>query len=65
MVVRALQFEQGVSLTATLTSIADVAPHVLLLGLNFGLVRLTESELKLHALAPTCRTLIDPPRAIA
>jgi hypothetical protein len=52
--VRAPQFEQGASLTKTLTPLADVTPHVLLLGL-------LESELKLHAFPPTCTTLIDPP----
>jgi hypothetical protein len=46
--------EQGVSLIPTLTPLADVAPHVLLLGL------LTAS-LELQAWAPTCTTLIDPP----
>jgi hypothetical protein len=33
LVVRALQSEQGASLTLTLTPLADVSPHVLLLGL--------------------------------
>jgi hypothetical protein len=45
---------QGASLTKTLTPLADVTPHVLLLGL-------LGSELKLHAFPPTCTTLIDPP----
>jgi hypothetical protein len=31
LVVRALQLEQGVLLTETLTKLADVIPHVLLL----------------------------------
>jgi hypothetical protein len=33
LLARALQLEQGVSLTLTLTPLADVAPQVLLLGL--------------------------------
>jgi hypothetical protein len=33
MDVRALQSEQAASLTLTLTSLAEVAPHTLLLGL--------------------------------
>jgi hypothetical protein len=54
LVVRALQLEQGVSLTLTLTPLADVAAHVLLLGL-------LRAELKLQAFAPMYMTLIDPP----
>jgi hypothetical protein len=33
LLARALQLEQGASLTLTLTPLANVAPHVLLLGL--------------------------------
>jgi hypothetical protein len=51
LVVRALQLEQGASLTLTLTPLADVAPHVLLLA----------AILKLQGFAPKCTTLIDPP----
>jgi hypothetical protein len=57
LVVRALQLAQGVSLILTLTPLADVAPHVLLLGL----VRLLSVKTRLQAYAPTCTTLIDPP----
>ena len=52
LVVRALQLEQGVSLILTLTSLADVAAHLLMLR---------EPKLLLQAYAPTCTTLIDPP----
>jgi hypothetical protein len=45
--------EQGVSLIPTLTPLADVAPHVLLLDLA--------AKPKLHACEPTCTKLIDPP----
>jgi hypothetical protein len=41
-------------LTLTLTSLAEVAPHTLLLGLLSAL-------LELQAVAPTYTTLIDPP----
>ena len=54
VLVRALQLEQDVWLTATLTPLADVAPHVLLMGLLVP-------TLKLQAFAPTCTTLFDPP----
>jgi hypothetical protein len=54
LVVRALQLEQGVLLMLTLTPLADVAPHVLLLVL-------LASKPRLKAFAPTCTTLIDPP----
>jgi hypothetical protein len=43
--------EQGASLTLTLTPLADVTPHVLLLA----------AILKLQGFAPKCTTLIDPP----
>ena len=56
--VRALQLEQGASLILTLTPLADVAPHVLLLGL-------VAAKPILQAIAPTCTTLIDPPYAFA
>jgi hypothetical protein len=46
--------EQGVSLTLTLTPLADVAPHVLLLGL-------LSATLKLQAFAPMYMALIKPP----
>jgi hypothetical protein len=46
--------EQGASLTLTLTPLADVAPHVLLLGL-------LSVKLKLKAFAPMYTTLIAPP----
>jgi hypothetical protein len=45
--------EQGVSLTLTLTPLADVTPQVLVLGLPVAV-------LKLHALAPTWNEN-DPP----
>ncbi len=41
-------------LTLTLTPLADVAPHVPLLGL-------LAAALKLQAFAPMYNTLIDPP----
>jgi hypothetical protein len=46
--------EQGVLLIPTLTPLADVASHVLLL-------RLPRPELTLQAFAPMYTTLIDPP----
>ena len=46
LVVKAPQLEQGASLTLTLTPLADVAPHVLLLELSVA-------ELRLQAHAPT------------
>jgi hypothetical protein len=46
--------EQGVSLILTVTPLADVAPHTLLLGLKSAI-------LKLKAFAPINMTLIDPP----
>jgi hypothetical protein len=52
---KALQLEQGASLTLTLTPLADVSPHTLLLRL------LAAATMKLQAFAPTCTTLIDPP----
>ena len=54
VLIKALQLKQGASLTSTLTPLADVAPHVLLLGL-------LPASLQLQAVAPTCKTLIDPP----
>ncbi len=51
-----MQLEQGASLTLTMTPLADVASHVLLLGLM-------AAKLILHAFAPMCTTLIDPPQA--
>jgi hypothetical protein len=51
-VVKALQVEHPELLTCTLTPLADVVPHVLLLE---------ASLLKLQEYAPTCRTDIDPP----
>ena len=53
VLVKALQLKQGVLLTATLTPLADVAPHVLLLGLR-------ELTLRLQAYAPTWNEN-DPP----
>jgi hypothetical protein len=53
LLVRALQLEQGASLTLTLTPLADVTPHMLLLGLLAAL-------LKLQAYAPTWNEN-DPP----
>jgi hypothetical protein len=41
-VIRALQLEQGASLTLTMTPLADVTPHVLLLA----------ATLELQAFAP-------------
>jgi hypothetical protein len=38
--VRALQSKQGASLTLTLTPLADVTPHMLLLGLLAALPKL-------------------------
>ena len=46
------------SLIPTLTPLADVAPHVLLLGLS-------APALKLQAYAPMYNTLIDPPYEFA
>jgi hypothetical protein len=46
--------EQGASLILTVTPLADVAPHVLLLGL-------LAAVLKLQAFAPMYMALIDPP----
>jgi hypothetical protein len=46
--------KQGASLTPTLTPLADVTPHVLLLGLLTSLLPLKEC-------APKYMTLIDPP----
>jgi hypothetical protein len=57
-VLKALQFEHPELLTCTETSLADVAPHVLVL--------LLEAELpKLQAYEPTYNTLIDPPYEFA
>jgi hypothetical protein len=52
LVVSATQLEHGVSLTITLKPLTVVAAQVLLL---------LASELRLHAYAPTCRALSDPP----
>ncbi len=52
--VRAVQLEQGVLLMLTLTPLADVVPHVLLMGLM-------AASLSLQAYAPMYKTLIDPP----
>jgi hypothetical protein len=57
VVLIALQFEHGESLTWTATSVADVAPHVLLL-LKAPLLALQEYD-------PTYKTLIDPPYEFA
>jgi hypothetical protein len=54
LLVRALQLEQGASLTLTMTPLADVASQVLLLGLLAAI-------LVHQALAPMYMTLIDPP----
>ena len=54
LVVRALQLAQGVSLILTLTPLADVASHVLLMGLM-------AASLVLQAYAPMYKTLIEPP----
>jgi hypothetical protein len=58
VVLIALQFEHGESLTWTATSVADVAPHVLLLLLEAALLKLQEYD-------PTYKTLIDPPYEFA
>ena len=50
--VTALQLEEGALLTLTLTPLAVVDPHALLL---------LAVVLKLKAYAPTYTTLIDPP----
>jgi hypothetical protein len=47
-----MQLEQGASLTLTLTPLADVTPHVLLL---------LSALLKLQAFAPMYMIFIDPP----
>ncbi len=52
LLVEALQFEHPELLTCTLTPLADVAPHMLLLKASW---------LQLQEYAPTCSTLIDPP----
>ncbi len=51
-----MQLEHGASLTRTLKPLAVVAAQVLLL---------LAAELRLHAYAPTCRTLSDPPNEFA
>jgi hypothetical protein len=51
-VVTALQLAQGALLTITLKPLAFVEAHELLL---------LAEPLLLHAYAPTCRALIDPP----
>ncbi len=56
LVVDALQFEHSELLTCTLTPLADVVPHVLLLE---------ASRLWLQEYAPTYSTLIDPPYEFA
>jgi hypothetical protein len=56
LVVKALQFEHPKLLTCTLTPLAFVAPHVLLL---------LASKLRLQAYAPTYNTLNDPPYEFA
>jgi hypothetical protein len=56
LVVVAVQLEQGASLTRTIKPIADVIIHKLLL---------LASELRLHAYAPTCKALSDPPNEFA
>jgi hypothetical protein len=56
VLVKALQLKQCNSLTATLTPLADVAPHVLLLGLR-------ELTLRLQAYAPTWNEN-DPPKTL-
>ncbi len=55
LVVSATQLTHGASLTRTLKPLAVVAAHVLLLAL----------KLRLHANAPTCMTLSDPPNEFA
>jgi hypothetical protein len=50
--VKALQFVQGALLMLTIRPLAFVAAHELLL---------LAKKLKLHAYAPTCNALIDPP----
>ncbi len=57
LVVKAMQLEHGVSLTRTLKPLAVVAAQVLLL--------LLADELSLHAYAPTCRALSDPPNDLS
>jgi hypothetical protein len=57
VVLIALQFEHEESLTWTATSLADVAPHVLML-LKAALLALQEYD-------PTYKTLIDPPYEFA
>ena len=56
LVNKALQFEHPELLTCTLTPLADVASHVLLLE---------ESSLILQEYEPTWITLIDPPYEFA
>ncbi len=58
LVLKALQCEHVESLTCTETSLADVAPHVMLLLLKPRL-------LPLQAYAPIYNTLIDPPYEFA
>ena len=59
VIVTALQLEEGALLTLTLTPLAVVDPHALLL-LAVLLLLLLELP-KLQAYAPTYTTLIDPP----
>jgi hypothetical protein len=56
VMLKALQLEHAESLTCTETSLAAVAPHVLLL---------VASSLKLQEYAPTCIKLMDPPYEFA
>ncbi len=56
-VVDAVQPEQGASLILTLRVPAFVPSQALVLVTSF-----CELALKLHAYAPTCTALIDPPR---
>ena len=56
LVVEAMQLEQVVLWTLTARLLAFDASHVLLL---------LALKLKLHAYAPTCRALSDPPNEFA
>ena len=58
LIVEAMQLVQGASMILTLRSFVFVVSHSLLLLVD-------DPAPKLHAYAPTCRALIDPPKAFA
>ena len=60
LVVEATQLEHRALLTRTFRPLAIVASHLLML-----LAKLAAEPLRLHAYAPTCRTLSDPPNEFA